>query len=252
MPAEGRIRRLPLARAAASRRSNRAESVKAPTEVTRKSRRLPARAAVDAHGLVAGAIRRRRRISWQRSGPARGQEAPWRGSLRGRFTSTATSSRFSMSPFCRPPRHACRCAVADQAELQVTRACAPPSAPRPMSLVVAAARATSCTRQRQAERPGVEGSAMHGVPKRVPEGLKIGSPVLPRPDGASPLGEVPAGSRSAPGIAELRQCHALALPGIGILPAAHGVAFGHDGLQVGEKNGEAPARGRTIASPPWS
>src|ERR1700687_6078065 len=43
--------------------------------------------------------------------------------------------------------------------------------------------------------PMLNGSAMQGVPKRVQKRLKIGSPVLPRPDGASPLAEG-ASSRS--------------------------------------------------------
>ena len=94
MPAEGRIRRLPLALAAASRRSNRAVSVKAPTEVTRKSAppsstRWPwARTASwPAHSATASNV-------W-----AKKRSGSWvsRPSLRGRFTSTDTSSIFSSS-----------------------------------------------------------------------------------------------------------------------------------------------------------
>ena len=99
MPADGRIKRLPLAFATASSRSNNAVSVKAPTDVTNRSApcsstRWPCArtASWPAHSATASKAWAKKRSGWWVGRPV---------SLRGRFTSAATSSIFSRWPACR-------------------------------------------------------------------------------------------------------------------------------------------------------
>ena len=68
----------------------------------------------------------------------------------------------------------------------------------------------SCTDSGRPNGPVLKGSAMQGVPKSVQKRLKIGSPVLPRPDGASPLAEG-ASSRSNVSQASLSWASAMRL-----------------------------------------
>jgi hypothetical protein len=124
-------------------------------------------------------------------------------------------------------------AIADQAELQGHESLRSTQRAQAMSWSSRPRGPTSCTDSGKPNGPVLKGSAMHGIPKRVQKRLKIGSPVLPRP--TAPPADGAAEVEALPGIAELRQRHTLALPGIGILPAADSVAFGHDGLQAGRK-----------------
>src|ERR1044072_6551812 len=80
-------------------------------------------------------------------------------------------------------------AVADQAELQGHESWRCTQRAQAMSWSSLSRGPMSCTDKGMPNGPVLKGSAMQGVPKSVQKRLKIGSPVLPRPDGASPLAE---------------------------------------------------------------
>src|SRR5262249_48613955 len=80
-------------------------------------------------------------------------------------------------------------AIADQAELQGHDSFCSTQRAQAMSRSSLSRGPTSCTDNGRPSGPGVNGNATEGVPRRVQNRLKRGSPVLPRPDGASPLAE---------------------------------------------------------------
>ena len=245
MPADGRIRRLPLALAAASSRSNRGgvgEGADRGHQQVRAT--LEDALAVAAHGLVPGAFGDGVEPVRKEAVGLVGQQAPMvLGIARPLHQGRDQFQVLDAACLQRRLDMLADGAVADQAELQAHESLRSTQRAQAMSWSSLSRGPMSCTDKGMPNGPVLNGSAMQGVPRSVQKRLKIGIAGIAQARRRLALGRRREQDvELAPGVVEMDQGAALALAGVGVLPAGDGVALGHDAVHGGrEEVGEAPA-----------